>query len=190
MMDSNFRDEELVKVQGKQYPVVGGRLRLAHEQNKKLSITTDIISLLDDRVIIRATVETEKGSFSGLGNASLKRDKLLSNALVELAETRSIARALRFAGYGVEYTGFEEMPEDVNSVEEKTDDSSIALASRSQLEAIAAIAKRNNISSSQLHGIMQEVTGKTKSRELTRQDANLLMEYLKKFDKQDNTRIS
>lgn len=42
-MNSNFRADELVKVQKKQYPVVGGRLRLAHEENKNLSITTEII---------------------------------------------------------------------------------------------------------------------------------------------------
>jgi hypothetical protein len=188
MVISNFRDEELIKVQGKQYPLVGGRLRLAHEGNKQLSISTSLISMTDDRVIIQANIETEKGKFSGLGNASAKRDKLLANALVELAETRAIARALRFAGYGMEYTGFEEMPDDVKESTEMPE--AAALASRAQLEAIASSAKRNNLSSKQLHDIMLKTTGKEKSRELTAEDVSKLMLALRKIEKQDNSKIS
>jgi hypothetical protein len=43
--------------------------------------------------------------------ASASKDTRLIDSLLELAETRAIARALRFAGYGVEYTGIEEMGE-------------------------------------------------------------------------------
>ena len=38
-----------------------------------------------------------------------QRDTRLAESLIELAEKRSIARALRFAGYGVEYAGPEEV---------------------------------------------------------------------------------
>lgn len=186
MMEANFRDDELVKVQGKQYPVVGGRLRLAHEQNNELSITTNIVNIADDRAVIQATIRTEKGSFSGLGNASLKRDRLLSNALIELAETRAIARALRFAGYGVEFTGFEEMPEDV----EKQDEGGNIPATKSQLETVASIAKRLNISSKELHDIMYEVTGKKSSRELTSKDVSKLLISLKGIKNKSNASTS
>lgn len=187
-MESSFRDEELVKVQGRQYPVVGGRLRLAHEENNELSITTSIINLTDERVVVQANIKTAKGSFSGLGNASARRDRLLSNALIELAETRAIARALRFAGYGVEYTGYEEMPDDVkNNTEENRD---IEPASQSQLEAIAVIAKNNNISTKKLHEIMYEITGKTRSKDLTSNEAARIMVSLKELINKGNTRIS
>lgn len=185
MVESNFRDDELVKVQGKRYPVVGGRLRLAHEENKELSINTNIVNITDEKAIIQAIVKTEKGSFSGLGNATLKRDRLLSNALIELAETRAIARALRFAGYGVEFTGFEEMPDNAGANED--DD---LPATRSQLEAVASIAKKNNISSKHLHEIMNEVTGKNNSRELTNNDIAKIMSVLKKIESRESTRIS
>lgn len=189
MVENNFRDEEIVKVQGRQYPIVGGRLRLAHEENNELSITSNIIEMNEDRIIVQANIRTLKGNFSGLGNASPKRDRMLSNALIELAETRAIARALRFAGYGVEYTGYEEMPENVkeNAESNKND----LLASKSQLEAIASIAKSNNISSQQLRDIMYNVTGKTKSLELTIEDASNLISGLKKaIDEKENTKIS
>lgn len=188
MMESNFKDEEIVKVQGKQYPIVGGRLRLAHEENTELSITTNIVNLTEDRIIVQANVKTLKGCFSGLGNASAKRDRLLSNALIELAETRAIARALRFAGYGVEFTGFEEMPDSKETLESKGSKS--ILASKPQLEAIASLAKSNNITSKELHEIMYEVTGKSNSRELTDEDASKLMARLKNSEKQNNIKIS
>lgn len=111
-MNSGFYKEELVKVQNKEYPVVGGRLRLAHEGNKQLSIETSIVQYSAEIAVIQAKVTTEQGTFSGLGNASVTRDARLKLAILELAETRAIARALRFAGYGVEYTGFEEMPDE------------------------------------------------------------------------------
>jgi hypothetical protein len=50
-----------------------------------------------------------KGTFPGIGMASVERDHAIAPAILELAETRAIARALRFAGYGVEYCSAEEI---------------------------------------------------------------------------------
>jgi hypothetical protein len=50
-----------------------------------------------------------KGSFPGIGMASVERDHAIAPAILELAETRAIARSLRFAGYGVEYCSAEEI---------------------------------------------------------------------------------
>ena len=41
--------------------------------------------------------------------ASIERDSEIAPAVLELAETRAIARSLRFAGYGVEYCSAEEV---------------------------------------------------------------------------------
>jgi len=107
-VSNQFKPDEIVKVNNKDYPVVGGRLRLAHE-GKALSIETSVIKYDNTIAVIQAKVTTEKGIYNGLGNATVQRDARLKNAILELAETRAIARALRFAGYGVEYTGFEEV---------------------------------------------------------------------------------
>ena len=119
-----FREEELVtrrtKVDGewqtRTFPVVGGRLRLAHEGNEHLSIEAEIIKLEPDVAVVKASVETEKGRYSGTATASAQRDARLSDSLVELAETRAIARALRFGGFGVEYCGLEEATHIVDEV--------------------------------------------------------------------------
>lgn len=108
-MKSNFNDNEIVKVNGKNYPVVGGRLRIAHEDNETLDIETTIIKDESEKAVIHAKIKTVKGVFQGIGSANIYRDAKLKQTILELAETRAIARALRFAGYGVEYTGFEEV---------------------------------------------------------------------------------
>jgi hypothetical protein len=101
-----FRDGQLVK---SIHPKIGGRLRLAHEQNQQISITTEIIRYDESVAVVKAVTSTMKGSFPGIGMASIDRDSAIAPAILELAETRSIARSLRFAGYGVEYCSAEEI---------------------------------------------------------------------------------
>jgi len=114
-----FREDEIVimshvdkrtgEVVTRPYPKVGGRLRLAHEENGSLSISTEIIRYEENVAVVRALATTKKGYFNGLGMASLERDQQIAPAILELAETRAIARSLRFAGYGVEYCSAEEV---------------------------------------------------------------------------------
>jgi hypothetical protein len=117
MGTNGFREDELVsrrvKVgndwQTKVFPIIGGRLRIIHETCSRLNIATEILKLEPDFAVVRATLESEKGKFCGTGTASAQRDARLADSLVELAETRSIARALRFGGIGVEFTSAEEV---------------------------------------------------------------------------------
>jgi len=190
-MPSTFKNEELVKVQGKIYPVVGGRLRLAHDENKNLSIETSVVQYNEESTVVQASVKTEKGTFNGLGNASVKRDKVLSNAILELAETRAIARALRFAGYGVEYTGFEEVGEGKNISEEKQilqaeERINSEAATKTQINTIFAIAKNLNISNDELRDLIQDKTGKSFSKDLSKNDASKIIRMLKERDVTEN----
>jgi hypothetical protein len=201
-MLNNFKNEELVKVQNKVYPVVGGRLRLAHDENKLLSIETNVLYYNDESTVVHAHVKTEKGTFAGLGNASAKRDRKLANAILELAETRAIARALRFAGYGVEYTGFEEMPESRNSSDDESRDDNKdenkgeikdirelnppdAGATKAQLNAIFALAQSINMTNDELRKTMQDMTGKSYSKDLSKKDASEIINELKQKESTD-----
>lgn len=110
---SQFKQDELISKNGKSYPVVGGRLRVAHEDNDHISISTELIQFEGlSHAVVKAEINTQKGSFSAYGVGSASKDQRLIDSLLELAETRAIARALRFAGYGVEYTGMEEIGDD------------------------------------------------------------------------------
>lgn len=190
-MPNTFKNEELVKVQGKIYPVVGGRLRLAHDENKNLSIETSVIQYNNESTVVQASIKTDKGTFTGLGNASVKRDRVLSNAILELAETRAIARALRFAGYGVEYTGFEEVGEDKNLVSDEQDGHREGMpqtegATKAQINTIFRIAKNLNISNDELRELIQDTTGKSYSKDLSRRDASQIIALLKEKETADN----
>ena len=117
--NNQFREDEIVimshvdkrtgEVVTRPYPKVGGRLRLAHEENGSLNISTEIIRYEENVAVVQAQATTSKGTFNGLGMASLERDQQIAPAILELAETRAIARSLRFAGYGVEYCSAEEV---------------------------------------------------------------------------------
>ena len=91
------------------FPVVGGRLRLAHEENQSLDLQTEMVNWDGQYAIFKCCAVTSKGKYVGYGTANSQRDANLAESLVELAETRSIARALRFAGYGLEFCGAEEI---------------------------------------------------------------------------------
>ena len=117
MSTNGFREDELVtrnvKINGdwqvRTFPIIGGRLRLAHQQNDILSLQTKLVSWDGQYAVFRCTAVTAKGRFVGYGTANSQRDFEFSESLIELAETRSIARALRFAGFGLEFTGAEEV---------------------------------------------------------------------------------
>jgi hypothetical protein len=112
-----FREDELVsrrvKVNGEYqtriFPVVGGRLRLAHDENQSLNLQTDLVKWDGQFAIFKCCAITSKGQFVGYGTANSQRDAKLAESLIELAETRSVARALRFAGFGLEFTSAEEV---------------------------------------------------------------------------------
>jgi hypothetical protein len=113
---NQFREDEIVvltenrdgKLVKSIHPKIGGRLRLAREQNQQISITTEVILYDENMAVVKSVTTTMKGTFPGIGMASVERDHTIAPAILELAETRTIARSLRFAGYGVEYCSAEE----------------------------------------------------------------------------------
>ena len=76
---NQFRDDEIIILEqlrdGKMvkniYPKIGGRLRLAYEENDQLSITTEIIRYDESVAVVKSVTTTMKGSFPGLGMASV-----------------------------------------------------------------------------------------------------------------------
>jgi hypothetical protein len=80
------------------FPKIGGRLRLAHEENDQLSITTEIIKYDENLAVVKAVTSTNKGSFPGIGMASVERDHTSAPAILELAETRAGCGVLHAEG--------------------------------------------------------------------------------------------
>lgn len=86
-----------VKIQGKDYVTVAERVQMAHKTLKELTITTEV--LYTDPVVIKATVKTPRGAYTGISAANPSKS-IEKMSPYEVAETSAVGRALGFAGYG------------------------------------------------------------------------------------------
>jgi hypothetical protein len=86
-----------VMIHGKEYVTVAERLQMAKEDIK--SVMTEIVSS-NPIIVIKATVTTKKGIFTGISGANPSKT-IEKQSPYEVAETSAVGRALGFAGYGV-----------------------------------------------------------------------------------------
>lgn len=102
-----MKKEHIINLQGKDFILFAGLLEIAHEEGLS-EIKTEVIELRP-AAIIKATVTTEKGTFTGIGDACVDNvNKMIAKHYIRMAETRAIARALRFAT-NIGMTALEEM---------------------------------------------------------------------------------
>ena len=97
-MATTNTNSNIVKIHGKDYITVAGRVQLAHKKGKPLSIQTEVLPV-PNQVVVRAIVTTDKGTFTGISaaNPSKMIEKI---SPYEVAETSAVGRALGFAGFG------------------------------------------------------------------------------------------
>jgi hypothetical protein len=101
----------IVNLKGKNYILFAGLLLLAHENGLE-SITTDSVVLNPDKqtAVFIATVKGSRGEYTGHGDANPSNvSKMMLPSYIRMAETRAIARALRFY-IGIGMTAREELP--------------------------------------------------------------------------------
>lgn len=102
------------KIQGRDFVLFEGLLEMAHAAGLKRVETQLLQAPGKDNgmlAIVRAVIETEKGVFSALGDASPESaERPMQPHLVRLADTRAIARAVRIA-VNVGMTALEEINE-------------------------------------------------------------------------------
>ena len=87
----------MVTIHGKNYITVAERLTKIHSELKELSITTEVL-FIEPRVVIKATVITQKGTFTGISAANASK-QIEKESPYEVAESSAVGRALAFAGY-------------------------------------------------------------------------------------------
>ncbi len=110
-----MKKEFIIERQGKSFVLYAGLLEEAHGQGLR-EISTSLVQAPSPEngnvAIAHAVVETEKGRFSGLGDASPANvSQLMQVHLIRMAETRAKARALRDA-VNVGVAALEELAED------------------------------------------------------------------------------
>lgn len=107
-----MKKEFIIERQGKHFVLYAGLLEEAHSQGLK-EITTTLVQLPNPDnggvAVCQAVVETERGRFSGIGDASHENvAPIMRQHIIRMAETRAKARALRDA-VNVGVTALEEL---------------------------------------------------------------------------------
>ena len=98
----------IVNVQGKDFITFPGLLAIAHDKGLT-SINTDFVNESLETPVVKATVTLDGKVYTGYGDAtSTNVAKKVAGALLRMAETRAIARALRFA-CNIDMTALEEI---------------------------------------------------------------------------------
>ena len=111
LIDKLTKAGHICNLKGKQYILFSGLLQLAHE-NGLDTIDTEVVTVdpIEQSAVIVARVKGERGSFTGHGDASPRNvSKMMAPSFLRMAETRAVARALRFY-LGIGMTAREELP--------------------------------------------------------------------------------
>lgn len=204
-----MKKEFIIERQGKSFVLYAGLLEEAHQQGLK-EITTTLIQLPSpdngNVAVCQAVVETEKGRFSGIGDADPSNvSSMMRPHIIRMAETRAKARALRDA-VNVGVTALEELGDEdesqrpvqstsVRSQESYPDEMSEVVtapirsfeggsgqrstATEKQLKAIYAIGQNtHNMTKADLEAKCKELYGNL-PQDLSRWEASQLIDLLK-----------
>ena len=88
-----------VNIHGKEYITVAERVQELHNEfPTEIEIATEV--LFQAPVVVKATVRTPKGTFTGISAANPDKS-IEKQSPYEVAETSAVGRALGFAGYGI-----------------------------------------------------------------------------------------
>jgi hypothetical protein len=105
----------IVSVQGKDFITFNGLLAEAHAQGLT-KIDTVMVNGDINNPVFKATVTVDGKEFTGYGDANVDNvARQVSKALIRMSETRSIARALRFA-CNIDMAAIEELDGDSSNV--------------------------------------------------------------------------
>ncbi len=192
--------EFIVERQGRTFVLYAGLLDLAHSQGLR-AIRTRLLQVPSEEngqtAIVHAEVDTDRGTFSGIGDASPANvSRAMLTCTIRLAETRAKARALRDA-VNVGVAAFEELgeadetapvgpidgrvsvPAEEPATSQRVTSPVSGLATPAQVRAIYSIARdQHNLTESEVDERSNALFG-APPHELTRKQASEFITGLK-----------
>ena len=161
-----------VNIHGKEYKTVAERLvELADHTEGKYSLKTTIIGDVTDSVLIKATLELERGTFVGHAYEREDAGYINKTSHVENCETSAIGRALASAGYaGSEFASADEVANAIKQQGEKKSE-----LSKQQILKLLEVAGEIN------DDTVTMISEKIDSRSITASNYNASMNKLKEM---------
>jgi hypothetical protein len=173
-----------VDVKGKQYSMVSGRIQAFRKLIPDGAITTEILSIDNNRVVMRATVADASGRVLATGTAFEERGASFINktSYIENCETSAVGRALGMLGIGTESSvaSAEEMSNAIAAQKAETENTMKKYAAiRAELLRIASKYSHRKLAEQacDLYGI-------TSLKDICGEDAERCLEQFKRYDKE------
>lgn len=109
-------NNDIVKLQGKEFVLFSGLLSIAHNNGlESLETTLEHVDWEKQRALTKCVAKGVRGTFTAYGDATPENtSKMVRSAFVRMSETRAIARSLRFYN-GIGMTARDELPGKVSS---------------------------------------------------------------------------
>ena len=111
------KDDGVVNIHGKEYLTVARRINDFRKAYPQYGIHTQILSISEDTVVVKATITDESGReiSSGIAEEHRRASKINSTSAVENCETSAVGRALAFFGMaGTEIASADEVAGAIN----------------------------------------------------------------------------
>jgi len=91
----------MVLIEGNPYFTVHERLQMVHNNHEKVSIETEIVSIDQRSVTVKALLRINGEVYTGHASEVFGSTEINETSALENAETSAVGRALAFAGYGI-----------------------------------------------------------------------------------------
>lgn len=158
-----------IKVKGKEYVMVKDRVAAFRREFPGWPITTEIIKMEDGEVLMRAMVFNQERDCMAVGHAHEKEGASAINrtSYVENCETSAIGRALACLGIGIDdsYGSADEVASAISQQESQR-----PLSQEKLKNLVSLVMKRRGTDKFGAVDIIQEITGKENSADLTAED--------------------
>ena len=110
-----------VNIHGKEYYTVVERMKIMLKDTNKYSIHTELIKLEAGIVVVKAILDTERGTYTGHAMEEIGSSQINKTSALENCETSAIGRALSSAGYfGSEFCSANELENALNQQSKPT----------------------------------------------------------------------